>query len=89
MSSNCFWDLERFSSNVALIDAGEQVTYARLAHEAKRFAERFGPDRSLVFLEARNSLPSIAAYLGCLMGKHPVHLFGEQDADRLEHLLGT
>lgn len=89
MSSNCFWDLERFSSNVALIDAGEQVRYARLAHEAKRFAERFGPDRSLVFLEARNSLPSIAAYLGCLMGKHPVHLFGEQDADRLEHLLGT
>jgi hypothetical protein len=39
-----------------------------------------------VFLEARRSVPSIAAYLGCLIGRHPVHLFGKHDDDTLQEL---
>jgi acyl-CoA synthetase (AMP-forming)/AMP-acid ligase II len=71
--------LQRHTANVALVEAGRTVTYAALLEIAQRFAERLGAGRQLVFLEALNTVDSIAAYLACRTDGHPVHLFSGRD----------
>jgi acyl-coenzyme A synthetase/AMP-(fatty) acid ligase len=88
MQHSLVTDLSRYSDNVALIEQGQATDYASLAREAERFADRFGSKRALVFLEAHNTVCSIAAYLGCLIGQHPVYLFAEQDRDKISDLIG-
>jgi acyl-CoA synthetase (AMP-forming)/AMP-acid ligase II len=74
---------ERRSDDIALVDDTGEVTYRKLAEMADAFAERIGGNKSLVFLEARNTVESIAAYLGCVKYGHPVHLFSEKDGEKL------
>ncbi|WP_198585852.1 AMP-binding protein [Pararhizobium haloflavum] len=76
-------DLSRFDDQPALIEDGQTITYRRLADLQQCWSERLGARRSLVFLEARNHTSAIAAYLGCLKGGHVVHLFGEDERDKL------
>jgi acyl-CoA synthetase (AMP-forming)/AMP-acid ligase II len=77
---SAFYDnLKQHSENVALVAGDRQVSYGELLEEAENFAERLGPARALVFLEALNTVESIAAYLGCLIGAHPVYLFSGRD----------
>jgi acyl-CoA synthetase (AMP-forming)/AMP-acid ligase II len=59
----------------ALFYSEQRISYAALLAEADAVLERIGSARQLVFLEARNTPASIAAYLACLMGGHPVHLY--------------
>ena len=82
-----FDDLSRHGGRVALIGEAGPVTYSALAGEADRFAQQWGAKRSLIFLEAANCTSSIAAYLGCLAGRHPVYLFSPSDWPKLPGLI--
>lgn len=80
--------IERHSSRLALVDeAGKETSYASLVGRADEFGAGLGPERQLVFLEATNTAASIAAYLGCLLHRHPVYLFNGQDEALLQGLL--
>jgi len=68
-------DLERWGEATALVlEDGEAVTYAELVRRADAFAARLGMVRKVLYLEARNTVEAIAAYLGALRGRHPVIL---------------
>lgn len=67
--------LEAFAGRPALIVPGrDPVSYLELAERADRLASEIGFERSLVFLEAANTIESLAAYVGCLRAGHVVHL---------------
>ena len=78
--------LERFAGLTALVDGARHVTYGELIDRADRLASAL-PPRSLVFLQAANTVEAIAAYLGALRADHVVHLVGETDEGRLGRLL--
>jgi acyl-CoA synthetase (AMP-forming)/AMP-acid ligase II len=73
---------------VALCWDGGSKTYGELIAAAIRFAAEAGPHRQLVFLEAHRTWRSIATYLGCLIGGHPVHLY-TSGADRPDALIAA
>jgi len=65
--------LGRHGDHPALVDHdGRAVGYAELADRVDELAERLGPVRRLVVVEAENRVESIVAYLACLRGGHPV-----------------
>jgi acyl-CoA synthetase (AMP-forming)/AMP-acid ligase II len=73
--------LDRHGDAPALLTGdGAVVSYQALLRQADEFTAQVAPDgaRRFVLLMVRNDVPSIAAYLGCLRGNHPVLLF---DAD--------
>jgi len=78
--------LAEFGDRAALVGPTGHISYSDLHDAAVRFAGRIGPARSLVFLEARNEIDSIAAYLGCLLADHPVYLFNPHDKNKAEAL---
>ncbi len=78
---------ERGAAPALILEDGREISHAALAEAASAFAREIGPVRRLVFLEAANTPASIAAYLGCLIGHHPVYLFQQQDAELLERLI--
>ena len=82
-----FEDLSLFESQVALIQDDRQFTYADLVREADAFASRIGPTRRLIFLEARNTIEAVTAYVGSLRAGHVVYLFGEGDEERFDGLI--
>ncbi|MGX1791567.1 AMP-binding protein [Microbacterium sp. NPDC055312] len=59
---------------VALCTDDGDVTYGELADLAARVRDELGTTRRLVLLEAANTVPALAAYLGALAGGHPVLL---------------
>lgn len=71
-------NLSAFGSAPALITAERTICYVELDRLARQAARDLGPKRRLVFLEAVNTPAAIAMYLGCLLGKHAVHLCGPQ-----------
>lgn len=78
-------------SAVALIAAGQEITYPELAALAENFAQQtthaFGA-RNLGFILAHNDLATVAAYLGSLRHGNPVALLPATCPDtRLESLL--
>jgi acyl-CoA synthetase (AMP-forming)/AMP-acid ligase II len=79
--------LERHGDAPALIaENGAVIGYRALLAMADAFTARLAPDgaRRFVLLMVRNDVPSIAAYLGCLRGGHPVLLFdADGDASRI------
>ncbi len=81
--------LERFGANTVLIENDRQISYAALVGAADAFGETLKISRGLIFLEARNTIEAIAAYIGCLRSGHVVYLFGEGDEARLPALLDT
>jgi acyl-CoA synthetase (AMP-forming)/AMP-acid ligase II len=87
MPSAFYSNLRQHAENVALVVEDRQISYGSLLKQAESFAERLGPGRSLVFLEALNTVDSIAAYLGCLIGAHPVYLFSGRDRQKTEALV--
>ncbi|HEY9236143.1 MAG TPA: AMP-binding protein [Phenylobacterium sp.] len=86
MSGPFYAQLEGFSDRVALIEGDAKISYADLTLSAQRISDQIGVERRLIFLEARNDSASIAAYLACLRGAHPVYLFGRSDSARAEIL---
>jgi hypothetical protein len=82
-----YQSIERFDDRVALIASDQLVTYEELAARADQYGRNLGTVRSLVFVEARNEVASIAAYLGALRAGHAVYLFGEGDRSWLESLV--
>lgn len=67
--------LGRFGARPALLTGADTaISYAELVARADAFAARLGPVPRLVALGVRNDVDSIAAYLGCLRGGHPVLL---------------
>lgn len=77
--------LSKLSDNadaIALVDSnGVEVSYRGLLRRADDYLSLLAGTRKLVFLEVENNTESIAAYLACLVGSHPVYLFSKQDAD--------
>lgn len=66
-------DLGRHGGRLALVTPeGRTLTYAELGRRSQELADRLGPVRRLVLLEADNDLDSIVAYLACLAAGHPV-----------------
>lgn len=55
-------------------DDGRTISYAELLDRADTFIATIGAPRRLVFLEAHPTFEMVAAYLGCLLARHPVHL---------------
>lgn len=75
-----FESLEQWDTAIALISPDGGVTsYASLLASADAFSAEIGPERRIVFLKMDNSAASIAAYLGCLRGHHPVYPFSVDD----------
>lgn len=67
--------LEDFGAATAIIhENGDRLSYRQLAQRADAFARRLGKQRRLVLIAADNTLPSLAAYLGCLRHRHPIIL---------------
>lgn len=86
MSEPFYELLDQFSGNIAIVEGDAKISYADLGRAAQQVADQIGPERRLIFLEARNDSASIAAYLACLAGGHPVYLFGHSDIARAEAL---
>lgn len=82
-----FGDLARFGDQPALIPArGGAVSYRELARMTDDWRAALGGTRGLVFLAARNDVPSIAAYLACLQRGFPVYLYDPAYAGQLASL---
>ena len=68
-------DLARHGERPALLDpAGDVVSYLDLQRRVDEAAERLGPARRLVLIEAANTLATVATYLAALQHGHPVLL---------------
>ena len=86
-------DLPRFGDATALVLAdGHVVSYAQLAREADAFSARLFASgiaaREIVLVLARNDLPSVAAYLGCLRARIPLMLLEPSvPRDRIDALV--
>ena len=64
-----FWDrLATGGSAPALVTSDGEIGYAELAGRVRRLAERLGPTRRLVALEARNDVDTVVGLLACLVG---------------------
>lgn len=82
-----YHNLTRFADNIALIEGDRHITYASLIRNADTVGAQIGLRGRLVFLEARNTIEAVTAYLGCLRAGHVVHLFGEGEEDRVKNLI--
>ncbi|UAK25060.1 AMP-binding protein [Sphingomonas nostoxanthinifaciens] len=76
-----------FARPALITPDGQQLVYGELLRRADAIAEQIGSRRTLVFLEASNSIDAICSYVGCLLGGHPVYLFADQDGDVPRHLI--
>lgn len=65
-------ELARHGDRLALVSGAERLTYAELAERVADFAALLGPARTLVQLEADNSLGSVIAYLAALSTGYPL-----------------
>lgn len=72
-------------SNIALVSQDEELSYGELLALADAIAEPI-PERSLVFLVASNTVPSVAAYIG-LLRKRAVPVMVREQATQ-EQLAG-
>ena len=73
--------------DVALVTAGDAVTYAELSARVDARRTELGPTRRLVLLEAGNDVESVVTYLAALTGGHPVLLAAPGDVDRHAELV--
>ncbi|NVO25744.1 non-ribosomal peptide synthetase [Donghicola mangrovi] len=82
-------DLSKFSDNVALISPAEglQITYADLLERVRRKQAELPSRRSLVFIQAKNSVESIVNYLAVVAAGHPVHILEDLDSDKGQALV--
>jgi acyl-CoA synthetase (AMP-forming)/AMP-acid ligase II len=67
-------DLASHADAVAVITAGERLTYRQLDRRVHAVADRLGPVRRLVLVAAANDLDSLVTYLGALRAGSPVLL---------------
>jgi acyl-CoA synthetase (AMP-forming)/AMP-acid ligase II len=67
-------DLSAHGDRPALLTDDRVVTYAQLELRVDEIADRLGPTRRLVALEAVPDVDSIAGYLAALRGGHPILL---------------
>jgi len=82
-----FESLASFGRSTALIDGQRQLTYQELAEAVSRFQSGLAEWKSLVLIEADNSLDTVVAYLAALNGGHCALLVDQGlSAERLENL---
>lgn len=95
-----FWQLEVFRTATAVqLADGSQFSYLELAERADRLASSWKRPGSLIFLQCRNDLASLTAYLAALRHGHTLLLLPSSfnpsnlrrlfDAYRPEHALTT
>lgn len=71
---NFYNDLEKYSSNIAVITGqSQQISYEKLLETADNIA-KYSKKRSLVFLICKNCFESVAGYIGFLRAGNPVAL---------------
>lgn len=84
-------NIDSYRSELAVIDHdGRAVTYGELLDRADRFGGKIGSVPRLVFLETDNRLDSLAAYVACIRGRHPVYLYtmkGPHDREKRDALV--
>ncbi len=66
--------LHHYGQRPALITAQGTLSYEQLAAKVAAVAERLGPERRLVLLQAENTVEAVIAYLAALAGGHPLML---------------
>jgi acyl-CoA synthetase (AMP-forming)/AMP-acid ligase II len=64
---------------IAVVGPDGDLTYAELDRRVADLADRLGPQRRLVALEAGNAVEPLVAYLAALRGRHPVMLLPPGD----------
>ncbi len=83
--------IDSYRSELAVVDHdGRAVTYRDLLDRADRLGAEIGRDRQLIFLEATNTVDALAAYVACVRGHHPVHLYtvrNPQDREKRDALV--
>ncbi|WP_299074836.1 AMP-binding protein [uncultured Paraglaciecola sp.] len=79
-----FQDLARFSSEIALIEGQQILSYAQLQARVEEFSAQLPTFPALVILKGGNDIASLVAYLACLKLGHPILLADKQISD--EHL---
>lgn len=84
-----FQQLDRFGARPAFIDAesGVSVTYAELERLVSSRCNQLPSKRSLIFIEARNEIPSLVSYLACLRCQHVVHLLESVTDEKAQALI--
>lgn len=65
--------------HAAVIGPAGELTYAELDRQVSDLADRLGPARRLVAVEAGNAVEPLVAYLAALRGRHPVLLLPPGD----------
>lgn len=82
--------LDRYHDRVCLVcpQAGAK-TYGDVIAESNRLAKDLSAGKQLVFIEARNTVPSVLAYIGALRGGHAVHLLDPDREEDNEALIET
>jgi acyl-CoA synthetase (AMP-forming)/AMP-acid ligase II len=77
-------DLSVHGEAPAVVVPGEHLTYLELDRRVAEMADRLGPTRRLVAVEAVNTLGALVGYLAALRGRHPVMLLppGNESAAR-------
>lgn len=85
-----FYDrLDRFSENIALIDAetGVRVTYNELESLVRDRVRQLDGPRKLIFIEVKNDIHSLVIYLACLRSGHVVHLIESRNDPKTKPLI--
>jgi long-chain acyl-CoA synthetase len=83
-----FESLSEHGDRAALLDsAGRRMSYDQLAAAADRFAARLGPTRSVVAIEAANTIETVVAYLATLRAGRIAMLVNSALADAVRESL--
>ena len=64
--------LAAHGDRLAVVGSEGDLTYAGLERLVAAMADRLGPERRLVAVEAGNAVGPLVAYLAALRGRHPV-----------------
>ena len=79
--------LRDHGEQVAVIAAGEQLTYRQLADRVHMTAELIGSERRLVLVETGNDVAALVGYLAALHGGHVALLADRHEHDRIGALV--
>ena len=79
-------DLVAHGERVAVVTAGETLSYAQLDYRVRAVAAELGTERRLVMIEAANAVEPLAAYLAALRAGHPVVLVPGDNHDAVRAL---
>ncbi len=89
-SPKFFSNLESHGDRTAIVlSDSRQVSYLELAGRADQYGKQFSRTKSLLAIEMRNDIESIAAYLGALRAGCPAILMAEGSTEESHSIIAT